>query len=448
MNKTQVMCSLLAIINTLCSYIAMGQMVGGYDLNPKASLKNQAEQVTNKFTGDGQVGGSERENKKLSSAERAAILASQPQHFPDIPGVIMPGSGTDCDPSYACDGINIKEIPYIFEHVDNNFVNQKRNNLFDQKKTTKCLAGKRLLILGDSVLEELMLDLAMLMSGVAATKVELDSFVHDSGAKSPHHFLHKLPNGVTVYHHTSRRNMTVISDQSDIYMRHRFVGHYNIKENFYGMKTLNYPPFVNDELLCLLGLVGADNECPLPDIILLNGGHHDVQSGTGSCDAACQQVFADNLRQFLMFVRTQYKRVGHMTIRVFWKGTLLTAKDLMYGFKKNKGALFLLDKQAQMITKEFGIPYINASDVIQYIPRFQEEGKGYSIYTKDRIHHGSIARAHDALKVGTVSMLITQRTLAAMCPNLGGGPSSPPMPRANVPVGGGVSAESTSSSSR
>merc|ERR1711871_1895623 len=103
---------------------------------------------------------------------------------------------------------------------------------------------------------------------------------------------------------------------------------------------------------------------------------------------------------------------------------------------------------AQMITKEFGIPYINASDVIQYIPRFQEEGKGYSIYTKDRIHHGSIARAHDALKVGTVSMLITQRTLAAMCPNLGGGPSSPPMPRTNVPVGGGVSAESTSSGSK
>ena len=193
--------------------------------------------------------------------------------------------------------------------------------------------------------------------------------------------------------------------------------------------------------------MGADNECPMPDIILLNGGHHDVQSGTGSCDDACQKVFADNLRQFLMFVRTQYKRVGHMTIRVFWKGTLLTAKDLAYGFKKNKGALFLLDKQAQMITKEFGIPYINASDVIQYIPRFQEEGKGYGIYTKDRIHHGSIARAHDALKIGTVSMLITQRTLAAMCPNLGGGPSSPPMPRTSVPSPEGPVGSSSSSSS-
>ena len=89
----------------------------------------------------------------------------------------------------------------------------------------------------------------------------------------------------------------MISDQSDIYMRHRFVGHYNIKENFYGMKTLNHPQFVNDELLCLLGLVGVDNECPMPDIILLNGGHHDVQSGTGSCDDACQKIFADNLRQ-------------------------------------------------------------------------------------------------------------------------------------------------------
>ena len=104
----------------------------------------------------------------------------------------------------------------------------------------------------------MLLDLATLLSGVSENKVELDAFVHDSGAKSPHHFLHKLPNGVTVYHHNSRRNMTVISDKSDTYIRHRFVGHYDIKSNFYGMRTLNYPPFVNDELLCLLGLVGQD----------------------------------------------------------------------------------------------------------------------------------------------------------------------------------------------
>lgn len=50
----------------------------------------------------------------------------------------------------------------------------------------------------------------------------------------PKHFSHKLPNGVTVYHHNSRRNMTIISDVSDTYIRHRFTGHYDIKDDYYG----------------------------------------------------------------------------------------------------------------------------------------------------------------------------------------------------------------------
>ena len=87
-------CCVLVILHLLlCAFVANGQLIGGYDLNPKASLQKQTEEVPSKFAGDGQVGGSERERKKLSSAEKAAILAAQPQHFPDIPGVIMPGTG-------------------------------------------------------------------------------------------------------------------------------------------------------------------------------------------------------------------------------------------------------------------------------------------------------------------------------------------------------------------
>merc|ERR1711871_1392230 len=119
---------------------------------------------------------------------------------------------------------------------------------------------------------------------------------------------------------------------------------------------------------------------------------------------------------------------------VYWKGTLLTARDIAYGIKNNRGALYLLDKAAQQVTHEYGIPYINASDVLQYIPRFQEQNRMYEIYTKDRIHHGPIARSHDANKVGTVSMLVTQRILGAICPELinadptlGMGTRAPPM---------------------
>ena len=71
-----------------------------------------------------------------------------------IPGVINRDNvGNDqCTPAFACQDINIFEIPYIFEHVYANFVNYRSNNLFDMKKSQSCLANKRILVLGDSVL--------------------------------------------------------------------------------------------------------------------------------------------------------------------------------------------------------------------------------------------------------------------------------------------------------
>ena len=207
-------------------------------------------------------------------AGQDATMIGKIAPFPHLDNVLnRETSGPSaCIPSYVCKDVDIFQIPYLFEHMNPSFVNPQRNNLFDTKRTQMCLNNKRILVLGDSVLEEFVLDLATLLSGVASNTAELDSFIHDSGAKSPHHLLHKLPNGVTVYHHNSRRNMTVISDEADTYVRHRFTGHYNIKENYYGMRTLVFPQFVGDELECLLGLVGSDIECPVPDIIVLNGG--------------------------------------------------------------------------------------------------------------------------------------------------------------------------------
>ena len=57
--------------------------------------------------------------------------------------------------------------------------------------------------------------------------------------------------------------MTIVSEKSETYMRHRFTGHYDIKGNYFGMSTFNYPEFVQNELLCLLGLTGSDIDCPM-----------------------------------------------------------------------------------------------------------------------------------------------------------------------------------------
>ena len=169
---------------------------------------------------------------------------------------------------------------------------------------------------------------------------------------------------------------------SDTYIRHRFTGHVDIKGNYYGMRTLNDPGFVQNELLCLLGLVGDDVSCPTPDIILMNGGHHDVESVKGgTCDAVCLDIFTSEMRKFLSFLRRSYQQKKNMNVKVYWKGTLLTSRDLWAGFSRGKGSLFLLDQRAQMVCREFGVPYVNASDALNYLPRFNQNP---FLYTKDR----------------------------------------------------------------
>ena len=100
--------------------------------------------------------------------------------FPHLDNVLNhdPTGSAQCVPAWACQGVDISQIPYLFDHMNPAFVNPYSNNLFDTKKTQTCLHNKRILVLGDSVLEELILDLATLLSGVASVPQELDSFIH------------------------------------------------------------------------------------------------------------------------------------------------------------------------------------------------------------------------------------------------------------------------------
>ena len=102
--------------------------------------------------------------------------------FPHLDNVLNHdlSGNTQCVPSWVCEGIDITQIPYLFDHMNPAFVNPNSNNLFDTKKTQSCLNNKRILVLGDSVLEELVLDIATLLSGVASVPQELDSFIHVS----------------------------------------------------------------------------------------------------------------------------------------------------------------------------------------------------------------------------------------------------------------------------
>jgi hypothetical protein len=103
------------------------------------------------------------------------------------------------------------------------------------------LKNKRILVLGDSVLEEFHIDISILLSGIGNNQEELDKFVEIAGAKTPKTPVYILPSQVTLYHHPNRRNITIISEESQTYLRHRFMGHYDIKSNYYGVRSFIEP---------------------------------------------------------------------------------------------------------------------------------------------------------------------------------------------------------------
>ena len=58
------------------------------------------------------------------------------------------------------------------------------------------------------------------------------------------------------------------------------------------------------------------------------------------------------------------------------------------------------------------IPYINATEVINYVPQYENYPH---FYTPDFMHFGSVAKLYDSNITGAISMLKTQRILNEIC---------------------------------
>ena len=69
----------------------------------------------------------------------------------------------------ACNAGHVTPL-FIIEH----------GKLFDKHRTEECLQGQHILFLGDSVMEELVFDLAILLSGVSRKESDLDNFIRKS----------------------------------------------------------------------------------------------------------------------------------------------------------------------------------------------------------------------------------------------------------------------------
>ena len=131
---------------------------------------------------------------KKEEQEFGKSMWHQPAQDPQLRGVLY--ANGPAWPALDRMGIKVAEIPYLLDNVYQNFISATADNLFDAQRTQNCLRDKRVLVLGDSVLEEFVIDLGILLSGVAVSETDLDAFVHTAGSKTPRTPVYSLPNKV------------------------------------------------------------------------------------------------------------------------------------------------------------------------------------------------------------------------------------------------------------
>ena len=298
------------------------------------------------------------------------------------------GSPTLCHPNDACEGIDIKTIPFMIDHVLEKFTNTQ--GFFDTRKTTNCLKNTRITLLGDSTMIEVANDLAILMSGLGSDSSILEKYLYRTTHVDSAYSNFKLMNHVKEDYFGNHRNMTIYNDELNIFIRSRFIGHYDLQKEDYGVLTLLEDSF-QDELNCLLGF----NGCPVPDVVIINSGYHDRKHPV--------KQFKKIVYQFLHDLKGRYSK-EKMNVDIIWAGIIL-------GTSKWK-VISDLDDVAYRVMQHLRIPYINATEIIKFVPQYWSYP---SMYTPDFMHFGSVAKLYDKNITGAISMLKTQRILNEVC---------------------------------
>ena len=305
------------------------------------------------------------------------------------------------------------------------------------------MQNKRIVLLGDASIAEVFHDFAMLLSGVSNEPREdiITSYIatatnrEKGGGRET--WRYDLPNDVFVeFHGLHRRNMTLYAP-NNVVVRYRFTGHYDLGKNLMGIDTFFDKNF-KEEFSCLLGVNKDTYDCPRPDIILINrfesafpfylqsifqisfitlwiffrvlfsrySGFHDSPKEPPS-------HFEKRIKELFSYFKTKY---GSLTLdhapHIIWKGNLIGCER---GVKASH--LFELNTIAEDVTNEFGITFINTTNVLQYVPRWHESTRHHVIYTKDCMHYGAMSIAQNFEAHGTISMLVTQTLLQELCVN-------------------------------
>jgi hypothetical protein len=295
-------------------------------------------------------------------------------------------------------GLDLNEIPDLLIHKKifaKSLKFEYENFKFvDATILQHCLAGKNVILLGDSTMTEVTHDLAILLSGIGSDRIATKQFIHSSNNVRSSYLNIALPMNVSVDYFTNHRNMSIKMPDISLFIRHRFTGHHSLQDNFEGILSFNNLEF-GDELRCILGL----DDCPKPSFIVFNSGLHDIKALTNSSTYA---LHLDRLIEM-------FKLLTNATL--IWRSNML-GKELVQLYP----ILPVLDSIAQDLSRKHNITYVNttlAYDIINdNIPNSIQD------MSYDFVHIGAIAeynRKNPENHLLTLSSLATQILLQAIC---------------------------------
>lgn len=271
-------------------------------------------------------------------------------------------------------------------------------------RVRECLSGRRLLLLGDSTMEESMHDLILMLSGKILQKDAIEGYMRSAtrigwqpGASTSSWFMNvsesndvsdgirneeeMQPFNMKVAFEPHQRRMKADLPELNIHLSNRFTGHHILNDNLEGVRAFSHADF-QSELRCLLG---ENDECPKPDLIIVNSGIHDQNILTGD---------------YLQGVGELAKRLKSLGATVIWKGT--------YHWTDEHDDR---NERAEDIFARYGFQVLNSSNIMQQAARQAPTGEVFG----DGLHLGSIGFLHNEHSNTDISQLITEGLLNLVC---------------------------------
>ena len=250
---------------------------------------------------------------------------------------------------FDCKETNLTDIPDFDNQLPLNIIENKYiSKLYDQKGLTSCLQDKTLCIYGDSLMEETIHDIMILLSGIGGDKKRIQSYLQIAAGSGAHGKITLDINNITIVMNeiigwNAHRTYRAFSPQINFTLRHNFTGHRDPSKNYGGIKDMIY--ILAREAKTLDGC----------DIIILNSVQHDIHRETKSKD------YEHDLEVLLSLVSVLRKHNS----QVFWKGNIVVDSLLYHRQHLSYNSVL---KKVLSYTRNSFVQYINTTHIYSALP--------------------------------------------------------------------------------